>query len=181
MTAASLDVVFPVGGIILELQPCCTGVLWVKTLSRSWTSDGGTFGIVPSLEASSLETQRCCGVAGLCPWRLQPVSIIPPRDKLEGCCRARVEAMVVLVAARGCHMVDDWLLVADRGGWCCLATVSAAWDCVGGWRLWQRHHGRLGLQRTVAGCLAWLGAPGAVQRRKIAQATFLACCYGGGG
>ena len=31
-------------------------VLWVKTLSISWTSDGGAFGVVPSLEASSLET-----------------------------------------------------------------------------------------------------------------------------
>jgi hypothetical protein len=29
--------------------------LWVKTLSSSWTSDGGAFGNVPSLEASSLE------------------------------------------------------------------------------------------------------------------------------
>jgi hypothetical protein len=48
---------FPVGGVILELQPCCTGVLWVKTLSGSWTSDDGAFGVVPSLEASSLESQ----------------------------------------------------------------------------------------------------------------------------
>ncbi|RCV05275.1 LOW QUALITY PROTEIN: hypothetical protein SETIT_1G070300v2 [Setaria italica] len=29
----------------------------VKTLSRSWTSDGGAIGVVPSLEASCLETQ----------------------------------------------------------------------------------------------------------------------------
>jgi hypothetical protein len=41
--------------------------------------------------------------------------------------------------------------------------------------------GRLGLQRTAAGCSAWLGPSGAVQRRKMAQVTSLACCYGGGG
>ena len=40
MTVAPLGVVFPVGGVILELPLICTG-LWVKTLSRFWTSDGG--------------------------------------------------------------------------------------------------------------------------------------------
>ena len=40
----------------------CTGVLWVKTLSSSWTDDGGAFGVVPFLEASSLETQLCYGI-----------------------------------------------------------------------------------------------------------------------
>ena len=40
MTAAPLGVVFPIGGVILELPLVCTG-LWVKTLSRFWTSDGG--------------------------------------------------------------------------------------------------------------------------------------------
>ena len=40
MTAAPLGVVFPVRGVILELPLVCTG-LWVKTLSRFWTSDGG--------------------------------------------------------------------------------------------------------------------------------------------
>lgn len=32
-------------------------VLWVKTLSGLWTSDGSAIGVMPSLEASFLEIQ----------------------------------------------------------------------------------------------------------------------------
>ena len=38
--------------------------LWVKTLSSPWTSDGGAFGVVPSLEASSQENRLGFGFAG---------------------------------------------------------------------------------------------------------------------
>lgn len=57
---------FPCWGIMIELQPSFTGFLQVKTLSRPWMSDGGTTGIVPSLEALSLETQL--GMASRIHW-----------------------------------------------------------------------------------------------------------------
>jgi hypothetical protein len=50
-TVASSDVALPVGGIMMELQPCCTTLL-VKTLSSSQTRDNDAIGIMPSLEAS---------------------------------------------------------------------------------------------------------------------------------
>jgi hypothetical protein len=36
----------------------------VKTLSRFWTSDNSAAGVIPSLDASSLETQLGFGIAG---------------------------------------------------------------------------------------------------------------------
>ena len=73
-----------------------------------------------------------------------------------------------------------WLLAADRGGWRCMATVSAAWDDVKGLRLRQRHQGTTWLvaDRGVSFSLAELS--GALHRRKTAQATSLACGHGGG-
>jgi hypothetical protein len=73
-------------------------------------------------------------------------------------CRAQAEAIVVLVAARGCCMVVDWLLAVDRGDWRCSATVSAAWDCVGGWCLRQRHRGMIRLAADHGGLLSLVGA-----------------------
>jgi hypothetical protein len=55
MTAASSDVSFLIRGVMMELQPYHMG-LWVKTLSSFWTSDDSAISVVPSLEASSLET-----------------------------------------------------------------------------------------------------------------------------
>jgi hypothetical protein len=52
---------YPVGGIIFELHPPLYGVLWVKALSSTWTSDSGAFGVVTFLEASFLETQLSLG------------------------------------------------------------------------------------------------------------------------
>ena len=152
----------------------------MKALSISWTSDGGSFGVVPSLEASSLETQLGCGVVSPLPMGLMPVSVIPPCDKLEGCCQARAAAIVVLVAARGWHMAVGWLLAVDRHGWRCLATVNAVWDCVGGRRLRQQHHGSTWLAADCGGLLSLAGPLGAVQRRMMAQATSLARYSGGG-
>jgi hypothetical protein len=130
----------------------------VKTLFRSWTRDGSAFGVVSGDPAWFVV------LPVLCPWRLQPVSIIPSRGKLEGFCQAHVEAIVVSVAARGCHMVACWLLAADHVGWRCLATVSAALDCVGGWRLRQRHRGttRLAADRSGLHSLARATRCGAV-------------------
>ena len=50
-----------------------------------------------------------------------------------------------------------WLLAADRDSWCCLATVSAAGTASKDGACGIGIMGRLGLQRTVAGCSAWLG------------------------
>jgi hypothetical protein len=48
--------------------------------------------------------------------------------------------------SHGCRL---GLLAADHGGWCCLAIANAVWDCVGGRRLQQRHHGKT---RFVVDC-----------------------------
>ena len=50
---------------MLEPHSWCTGILWVKTLSSSWTDDGGAFAVVPFLEALSLKTQLGFGNIGL--------------------------------------------------------------------------------------------------------------------
>lgn len=47
----------PLGVIIIEPNPPLYGVLWVKAMSSSWTSDGSATGIMTSLEASFLEAQ----------------------------------------------------------------------------------------------------------------------------
>jgi hypothetical protein len=108
MTMASLDVVFPVGGVILGLQPYCTGVLWVKTLNKSWMSDGEAFDVVPSLEASSLKTQHglwhCWSIVyggfsqrrqfrRMASWK----GVAKPTRR--PCC---------LGGGKGCHLVADW-------------------------------------------------------------------------
>ena len=49
------DVILPIVGVILGFHTPLYGVLVVKALSSSWTSDGGATGVVPSLEASFLE------------------------------------------------------------------------------------------------------------------------------
>ena len=73
---------------MLEPQSWCTGVLWVKIMSSFWTDDGGAFGIVPFLEASSLENQL---IVLRYSWSfgqgwLQPAVASPPHCKLDGCC-----------------------------------------------------------------------------------------------
>ncbi|RCV13986.1 hypothetical protein SETIT_2G390700v2 [Setaria italica] len=99
------------------------------------TSGDGIIGIMPSLKASSLETQRdlwhCWSIGHRRP---QPVAAIPPRGKLDGCCRAHIEAIAVMVAIR-----------------------SAAWNCVGGRCLQQRHRGitRLAADRGGSAQLGW--------------------------
>jgi len=46
----------PVGGVILSSIPTARNSLGENPV-HVWTSDGGATGVVPSLEASSLETQ----------------------------------------------------------------------------------------------------------------------------
>ena len=84
-------------------------------------------------------------------------------------------AKAILVVCRGCRMVAGQLLVADRRGWRCFATVNAAWDCVGGQRLRQLYHGTTRLTSDLVGCSAWQGPPGEVQHQKMTQLTSLAC------
>jgi hypothetical protein len=54
-----------------------------------------------------------------------------------------------------------------------LAIASAVRGCVDGRRLRQRLRGRLGLQRTVAGCSSIAEPPGAAQRWKTTRVTNL--------
>ena len=91
---------------------------------------------------------------------------------LEGGCRALAVTTKIILSAGGCHVVV---------GYGCLQWIAAA-DIA--WQLSVRRGtaseggacstiivGRLGLQRTAAGCLALLGNSGVAHRRKMAQAT----------
>jgi hypothetical protein len=117
------------------------------------------FGIVPSLEASSPETRlglryfRCIGHG----WQ-RTVVAIPPRGKLNGCCRALVVAFIAMVVAGGCRMfvVCGCLQRTVMSGVALQLSVrcgTASKDGTRGIGIM----GRLGLQRTAAGCSAWLG------------------------
>lgn len=86
----------------------------------------------------------------------------------------------ILVVARVITLLLGSLLVADSGSWCYLATVSAAWVCVGQHRgigLQQTTtgssalRGYSSLQQTTTGGSALRGYSGMVHRRKMAQAT----------
>lgn len=74
-----------------------------------------------------------------------------------------------MVATRDCCTVVGWLLAVDYGGWRCLATASAAWDCVLGRRLRQRHRGTTWLAADRGGFLSSAGSSGAVHHQKTAQ------------
>jgi len=51
-------------------------------------------------------------------------------------------ATEIMLEVRGCRMgIGFGLLAADRGGWHCLAIVSAAWDCVEERHLQLQCHG----------------------------------------
>ncbi|KAF8650580.1 hypothetical protein HU200_063957 [Digitaria exilis] len=49
---------------------------------------------------------------------------------LQGCCQAHIETTASSRTTLGCLMFVAWLLAADHGGWCCLATISVMWDNV---------------------------------------------------
>ncbi|RCV19025.1 hypothetical protein SETIT_3G350500v2 [Setaria italica] len=79
---------------------------------------------------------------------------------LDRCCRAHMEAIAVMVVSRGCLMVIGFGFLQRT------AAAGVAWqrsvrrrtaseDCTCG----NGIVGRLGLQRTAAGCSAWLGYP----------------------
>ena len=64
----------------------------------------------------------------------------------------------IMLEARSCRMdVGFGLLAADRGGWHCLAIVSAAWDYVERRRLRHQRHGTTWLAADYGGSssLAW--------------------------
>ena len=65
------------------------------------------------------------------------------------------------------HVCRLGLLAADHGGWCCLAIVSAAGDCVEGRRLRHRHQGMAWLADDRGGLLSLAGLSGVVHRRKM--------------
>jgi len=102
------------------------------------------------------------------------------------------QAELVLLSSRGgvrgfgggwrlSHVCRLLLLAADHGGWCCLAIVSAAGDCVEGRRLWHRYHGTTWLAADRGSLLSLAGFSDAVHRRKMAQATSSACWLDCGG
>ena len=80
--------------------------------------------------------------------------------------------------SHGCRL---WLLAADRGGWHCLATVSAVWDDVGRRRSRHQHSGTTWLAVDRGELLITDGLPGAVHRRKMALAIASVCWRGDGG
>ena len=78
---------------------------------------------MPSLEASSFETQLSFGIAGDDgSWKAPSVVVshgLVQVGELHGGCKARAVAFAPLVAVRGYLTLSVWLLVADRGGWRC--------------------------------------------------------------
>ena len=77
--------------------------------------------------------------------------------ELHGGCKARAVAFTPLVAVRGYLTSSVWLLAADRGGWRCLAAVSAVRDNVRQRRLRHRHRATTWL---AANCGGWLSSAG---------------------
>ena len=79
------DVILPIVGVILGFHTPLYGVLVVKALSSSWTSDGGAFGAVSSLEASSSEAYLDFPDP-LIHRQLRTELAFLPRGELNGCC-----------------------------------------------------------------------------------------------
>ena len=77
--------------------------------------------------------------------------------ELHGGCKVRVVASAPLVAVRGFLTSLVWLLAAGRGGWRCLAAVSAVRDNVRRRRLRHRHRATTWL---AANCGGWLSSAG---------------------
>lgn len=73
---------------------------------------------------------RWCGTAARCQWRARRgLSSSSDGDRNH-------------VGGRGLsHGCWCWLLAADCGGWRCLATINAAWDCIIWRRLQHQHRG----------------------------------------
>ena len=74
-----------------------------------------------------------------------------------GVCKACVVAFAPLVAVRGFLTSSVWLLAADRGGWRCLAAVSAVRDNIRRRHLRHRHRATTWL---AADCGGWLSSAG---------------------
>jgi hypothetical protein len=173
---------FPCWGRHLGAKTLLHGSLWVKTLSRSWMSDGDAFwhrvlfGGVVSRDSSGLRyfwsivhgRHRVVGYSAV--WQAERV-LPSPRDGVRSHGGGR----------RVSHVYRLWLLEADHGDWRCLAPVSGARDCVEGRCLLHRHHGMTCLVADRGGLLSLAGLSGMVHRRKILQAMSSACWHGGGG
>ena len=145
------------------------------------TSDGGAFGVVTSLEASFSETDlglwQCRVVVtmgGFCRWRGKAAGA---DGWLEGGCSAFVAVAKFTPAGRR--------LCTGVGSFCLQRTTAA----IVAWQLPVRCGtasedgarnidtvGRLGLQRTAAGCSASLSDSGAVHRQKTVRTI---TCFAG--
>jgi len=168
MTTTSEGVVLPVGGVILEPIPSARvspGESPVHLLDerrrRLWRRYllEGVVGGDTSQPGGGRPYGGLAGRHGV-------------GGELEGGCLALVAATKIILAVGGCHMdvgsgclqrtavVDiAWQLSMRRG------TASDDGACI------TITVGRLGLQRTAAGCSALLGNSGVVHHRKMAQAT----------
>lgn len=74
-------------------------------------------------------------------------------------------------------LLSDWLIVVDHGGWRCLATASAAWDCVGGRRLQQQHRV---MTRLAADYDEWLNIAELLQCGTLSEdgaSNFFGYCF----
>jgi hypothetical protein len=140
----------------------------VKTLSSSWMSDGGVFGVVPSLEASSLENQLDFGIAALSVMigfnrRWQVCCVVSwmgvadsMRRRLRLWWRSEVVACLLVVAA--CSGPRRLVLLGNAWQWSVQRGTTLE-DVACGISIGIGIVGRLGLQRTVAGRSARLGYP----------------------
>jgi len=73
------------------------------------------------------------------------------------------------------------LLAADRGGWHCLAIVSAAWNCVDGRRLWHQHHGTTWLAADYGGSFSFARRLRCGTSSEDGASDNLVCYHGGSG
>lgn len=119
-----------------------------ETLSSSWTDDGGAFGVVPFLEASSLETQLGFGNIGL-HWSWETAIGGGGMDASLTGLLSSSGGIRRCGGGQGLPHACRWLLAAYRGGRRCLAAVSSVRNSVGGRCLRHRQHGTT---RLVADC-----------------------------
>jgi hypothetical protein len=106
--------------------------------------------VVPSLEASSLETTLGLGDGPLSTAASAGLAA-PPCGVPNGCLLPHVGAATFLLVFRGRRLVAFRLLAVGHDGWRCYAIVSAVWNNVREWRLQHRQPGMTWLAAAHGG------------------------------